>query len=154
MVHVDMRVAHGVDELARLQPTHMGNHQGQQGIRGDIERNAKPHVAAALIQHAAQLAAAGAAGRKRHVELRKHVAGGQGHLGDVGRVPRAQDDAAVVRVLLQRVDYPLQLVDALAAVVGVRALVGCAEVPPLEPIDGPEVAYGAGREAERVEVAA
>ena len=40
----------------------------------------------------------------RDVELREHVARGQGHLREVSGVPRAHDDAPRLRVRLDRVD--------------------------------------------------
>lgn len=68
-----------------------------------------------------------------------------------GRVPRAEQDAAVGRVLLDLADDLGQLVDALARVVGRRVLVLCAKVPPLEAVDGAEVALGAVAEPARGE---
>ncbi len=62
------------------------------------------------------------------------------HLRQVGRVPGAEDEAAVVRVGAEGVDDAGQLVDALAGVVGLGVDVGGAEVAPLEAVDGPEVA--------------
>ena len=39
MVEVDMGVTQGVHELARLQPSHVGNHVGQQGVAGKLIKN-------------------------------------------------------------------------------------------------------------------
>jgi len=82
------------------------------------------------------------------------VAGRQGHDLQVGRVPGAQDDAAVVGRVAQLPDDVGELVDALARVVGVRVDVARAEVPPLEAVDGAEVALGAPGEPDAVEVRA
>ena len=75
----------------------------------------------------------------------------QDHLRQVGRVPGAEDEAAVVGVGAEGVDDAGQLVDALAGVVGLGVDVGGAKVAPLEAVDGPEVAGLAVRQAEVVE---
>src|SRR3990167_8144540 len=87
VVQVEVRVAEGVDELARLQAHDLGDHQGQQGVGGDIERHAQEHVGAALVELAAELSI-------RHEELEQAVTGRQGHVVDVGRVPGRDDVAA------------------------------------------------------------
>lgn len=79
----------------------------------------------------------------RHVKLRKHVTRRQRHLAQIRGVPRAQDDAAVVRVRAQLVHHLGELVDALARVVGGGIDVRGAKVAPLEPVDGAQVALGA-----------
>lgn len=67
----------------------------------------------------------------------------EGHLLEIGGVPRAEDDAAVVRRGAQLPHDLGQLVDALARVVRPAADVLGAEVAPLEPVHGAEVADGA-----------
>ena len=93
----------------------------------------------------------GAGARVGDVELSEHVARGEDHLGHVGWVPGAEDQAPVGRVCAERVDDARELVDALAGVVGCGVDVGRAKVPPLEAVNGAEVAGGAVGEAERVE---
>ena len=39
MIAVNMHVAKRMNEFARLQIAHLGNHQSKQGIRSDIERH-------------------------------------------------------------------------------------------------------------------
>jgi hypothetical protein len=92
--------------------------------------------------------------RERNVKLRKHVARRQRHFLEISRVPRAQDNPTIVRVLFQFPHHFGQLVDSLARVVCVAVLVLCAEVAPLETVDGAEVAFFAVREADGVEVLA
>ena len=50
VVAVDVCVAQRVDEFTRLQAGNLGDHQGEQGVRGDVERNAQEHVGRALVQ--------------------------------------------------------------------------------------------------------
>jgi hypothetical protein len=163
VVHVDVRVAHDVRQAARHQTCDVRNHVGEQGVAGNVEGHAQAHVAGALVQLAVQVALrlclsitiAGSVcrgrPRVRDVKLGKHVARRQGHLLDVGRVPGAQDDAAVVGVVAQLVDDLGELVDALARVVGARVRVLGAKVPPLEAVDGAQVAHLAVRQAGPVE---
>src|SRR5258707_5973990 len=61
-VQVEVRVAQGEHELARLQAGHLRHHQREQGVGGDVERHAEEQVGAALVHLARQLAV-------RHVEL-------------------------------------------------------------------------------------
>ena len=44
MVRVDMSVAEGVNKVARPKPSDMGEHDGEQGVAGDVERHSKSHV--------------------------------------------------------------------------------------------------------------
>ena len=41
VVQIDVRVANGVHKLARLGARHMSDHVGEQGVGGDVERNAE-----------------------------------------------------------------------------------------------------------------
>ena len=50
VVAVNMRVAQRVDEFARLQTAHLGNHHGQKRVAGDVERHAEEDVRAALVK--------------------------------------------------------------------------------------------------------
>lgn len=78
--------------------------------------------------------------RVRDVELCEHVAGREGHLGDVGGVPGGEDNAAVERGLAELADDLGELVDALAGVIGAVVDVLGAEVAPLKAVDGAQVA--------------
>jgi hypothetical protein len=42
VVGVDVGVANGVDKVTQFQSTHMGNHDGQESIAGNVEGNTKP----------------------------------------------------------------------------------------------------------------
>ena len=44
MVRVDMSVAEGVNKVARLKSSDMGEHDGEQGLAGDVEGHPKSHV--------------------------------------------------------------------------------------------------------------
>lgn len=75
-----------------------------------------------------------------YVELGKHVTGRQSHALKVLWVPCAEDHSAVVGAVAQLVDDFGQLVDALAGVVCLSIDILCAKVPPLEAVDGAQVA--------------
>ena len=76
----------------------------------------------------------------------------QRHFLQIGWVPGAQDDSAVVRVLFELADDFGELVDALARVVCVAVLVLCAKVAPLEALHRAEIAFFAVGEADGVEI--
>mmetsp|Transcript_50959 Transcript_50959/g.119503 ORF Transcript_50959/g.119503 Transcript_50959/m.119503 type:complete len:266 (+) Transcript_50959:42-839(+) len=129
MVVVDVAVAAGPDEVAQLQLALLGQHHRQQRIAGDVEGHAEEDVRRALVELAAQLAV-------RHVELEEGVAGHQRHLGQVGHVPGADDDAAAVRVGLERLHDVGDLVD--------MAAVRRRPAAPLHAVDRAEVAIRPG----------
>eukprot|EP00411_Alexandrium_monilatum_P097620 CAMPEP_0175802222 /NCGR_PEP_ID=MMETSP0097-20121207/87931_1 /TAXON_ID=311494 /ORGANISM="Alexandrium monilatum, Strain CCMP3105" /LENGTH=525 /DNA_ID=CAMNT_0017113555 /DNA_START=193 /DNA_END=1767 /DNA_ORIENTATION=- len=133
VVLVDVRVARGVDEVTGPESADLRHHARQQGVGGDVEGHAQAHVAGPLVHEAGQLPVG-------HVELAEHVAGRQRHEAQVRRVPGGQQDPSVGGVLLDLPDALRQLVDALPCVVLVHVHVLRAEVPPLEAVDGPQVA--------------
>src|SRR6266446_6091327 len=87
MVEVEVRIAEGMHEFARLQPTYLRNHQREQRIGSDVERHAEENVGAALVHLARKPSF-------RHVELKQDVTRGQLHLVDLGGVPGRHDVAA------------------------------------------------------------
>src|ERR1041384_7448899 len=97
MVGVKMQVAESVDKCARLQAADLGDHEREQGIGSDVERHAQEQVGTALVKLAAQLSFL-------HEELEQSVARGKGHLFHLPDVPRADDEAAAVRVRLDLFD--------------------------------------------------
>ena len=105
-----MRIAEGVHEIADAQAADLRDHVGEQRVAGDVERHTEEDVAAALVELAAELAV-------RDVELEHRVAGHQRHVGQIGDVPGADDQPPRIRVALDLVDDPADLVD-LAAVGG------------------------------------
>lgn len=164
MIKVYMRIAHRVRERPRDEITHMRQQMSQQGITRNVERHPKTHITTALIQLTMQVSLgllppllsllARLRPRKTDIELRKHVTRRQRHDLQIRRVPRAQDDASVIRRLLQLPHDVCELVDALSGVVRIGVYVGRAEVSPLEAVDGAKVALGARRESDAVEVGA
>ena len=80
-----MEVAEGVDEISRLITTDLCDHESEQGVRGDVKRNTEEKVGAALVKLAAQAGALGIG--IVNVELKKEVAGGQGHFINLTDVP-------------------------------------------------------------------
>jgi hypothetical protein len=110
----------------RFQATQLGQHARQQGVRGDVERNAQPQVAAALVHLAAQLLCGvvlivlmythymytpytTCTTPKTHpvgdVKLTEHVARWKSHMGKVCRVPRVHQDAPIVGLVFNLVDH-------------------------------------------------
>ena len=50
MITIQMQVAKGVDEDARLQSTNLSDHQSEERVGSDIEGHAQKQVRAALVQ--------------------------------------------------------------------------------------------------------
>jgi hypothetical protein len=73
---------------------------------------------------------------KRNVELCKHMTRWESHELQILRVPRTQNDPAIVRIVLQLVDHLRQLIHTLARIDRSGIDVLCAEVPLLEPVHG------------------
>ena len=147
MVGVHVGVAAAVHEITGLQSAHLRYHAREQGVARDVEGHAEAHVARPLVHLARQLTVG-------DVKLAEHVARGQGHLLERRGVPRGEQDAPVVGVVLDLVNHLRELVHALTGVVGVHVLVLGAEVAPLEAVHRPEVALLPVTQADRVEVLA
>lgn len=56
VVFVDVGIPQDVDEFASLQPTDLSEQAGQEGVTGDVEGDAKTHVAGSLVGLATQFA--------------------------------------------------------------------------------------------------
>ena len=123
-----MAIATGPDEVAHVQIALLGQHVREQGVAGDVEGHAEKNVGAALVELARQLVVG-------DVELEQGVAGHQGHLGQLGHVPGADDDAARVAVRPELLDNLGDLING-ASRRRPRA--------PLHPVDRAEVAVGLG----------
>ena len=50
MVLVEMQIAEGVDEIARLQIADLRHHHGEERVGGDVEGHTQKKIAAALVQ--------------------------------------------------------------------------------------------------------
>jgi hypothetical protein len=129
MVRVQMRIAKRMHEIADAQPADLRDHVREQRIAGDVERNAEEDVAAALVQLATEPTI-------DHVELEHRVARHQGHLRQLGDVPGRHDQPARVRVALDLLHHPADLVDLAAVAAG--------PVPPLLAVDRAELAVFVG----------
>ena len=92
MIHIEVEVTEGMDKFLRLQTAHLCDHQGKQGVGGNVERDTEEEICAALVELAAEFAI-------RHVELDKCVTGSQRHLVDLPGIPGTDDVAAAVRIL-------------------------------------------------------
>ena len=108
----------------------LGDHQREQRIRRDVERNAQKGIRAALVQLAAELSLS-ARPNASHVELEQAMARGKRHPIDIRNVPGADEMPPRIGVLLQPGDQVLDLVDVPAVWRG--------PAPPLVTIDGSEI---------------
>ena len=129
VVFVNVEVAKGVDEGARLEVGDLGDHHEEEGVAGDIKGDAEEEIGAALVELAVEPAV-------EDDELEEGVAGRQGHLLDFAGVPGGNDEAAAVGVAADLVDDVGDLVDV--------ASVGGAPVAPLGPVNAAEVAIFVG----------
>ena len=111
VVAVQVHVATGPYEIAELQIADLGNHVGEQGVAGNVERNPQKCIATALVELAAQLAVG-------DIELEQTVAGRQGHLIDERRIPCAHDVATTVGILFEPFDQFFDLIGMRAIGVG------------------------------------
>ncbi len=59
VVLIDVEVAEGVDELLGLKAGYLRDHAGEQGVGGDVERDAEEEVGAALVELATETAVFG-----------------------------------------------------------------------------------------------
>src|SRR5271166_890576 len=100
MVRVDVRVTEGMNELPGGQARDVGHENGEQGVARDVERNAQEQVGRTLVELARELSLG-------QVELEQRVARRQSHVGNIGRVPGRDDQAAAYRrggICLDRLD--------------------------------------------------
>lgn len=54
MIAVQVTVTEGMNEFPDFQITLLGNHVGQQGVRGNVERHPQKQIGTALVQLARQ----------------------------------------------------------------------------------------------------
>jgi len=93
VVGVDVGVAEGVDEGADVEAGDVGDHVGEDGVRGDVEGHAEEEVGGTLVELAGECGGAALLGRG-DVELEEEVAGGKGHAFEFADVPGADDVTA------------------------------------------------------------
>src|SRR5262245_49228429 len=129
VVKIEVGVSQRVNEVAWLQPCHPGQHHGEQRIARDIERHPQEYIGRALVELAGEPPFG-------HIELKQAVAGRQGHVGQVCRVPGRDDHAAAFRGGLQRLHQLLQLIDGAPGRRGPGT--------PLGAIDGAKIAVLVG----------
>ena len=127
MVEVDVRVARCMDKVAGLETCNLRHHHGQEGVGGDVERNAKETVGGTLVKLKGQATIG-------NIELEEHMARRKVHVGEVSDVPSVDDDTAGVGVVFYVVNGICYLVDESSIVVGPMA--------PLVAVDVSEVARG------------
>ena len=129
VVEIEVGVAERVDEVARPEPRHLGNHVRQQRIGGDVERQAEEEVGRPLVQLTREPVAG-------DVELEERMARGERHTRQVGDVPRADDVPARIGIVADAGDHGLELVDRPSVRRGPRA--------PLDTVDRAEIAVRVG----------
>ena len=111
VVQIEMGVTRGVDEVTGLEACHLCYHHEEQGIGGNVEGYAEEGVGRTLVELERETVAG-------HVELEDSMTGRQGHLVHFGYVPGGDDHTTGVGVVLQLIEYILDLVDGTAVVVG------------------------------------
>ena len=136
VIAVDVAVTAGPDEVADFQVALLRHHVGQKRIAGDVERHAQEDVCASLVQLTAKLTFAARNCWGSHVKLKKRMARHERHLGQLGHIPSADDDASRIGVGFERVNHIADLVDVLA--------IRCRPATPLHTIHRTQVAVGAG----------
>ena len=93
VIAVDVAITTGPNEIAHVQIALLRHHVCEQCIAGNVERHTQENVGAALVQLAAELALATGLLGRRHIKLKEGMAGHEGHLGQLGHVPRTHNDA-------------------------------------------------------------
>ena len=80
MVAVEVCITQRVDKGARFEAADLCHHVGEQRIGCNVERNAKKHIGASLVELAIEFAIG-------HMELEKGVAGHERHLIQFTNIP-------------------------------------------------------------------
>lgn len=111
VVQVDVGITEGVNEFTLLKSRHLGHHLQQQGVRGNIERHAQKYVGTPLVELQAQFTLC-------HIELEEGMTGWKVHVGDIGYVPRADNDAARIGIVLYGLYHLGYLIDVSTVVIG------------------------------------
>lgn len=75
-----MRVSETMHEVTGLQSTDPGQDAGEKAVARDVEGDSQSHVATPLVHLTTEFSI------RAHIELAQQVTGGQGHLGEVGRL--------------------------------------------------------------------
>lgn len=125
VVEIDMEIPEGVNKFLGLEVTDLGNHKRENGVRSDIEGNAKEEVSTTLVKLAAEFSIFG------DMKLEHGVAGRESHLVDFAWIPSNDNMTATVGIRFNLMDKIIDLVGGFA--------VGRAPIPPLSPIDTAKV---------------
>ena len=104
VVEIDVCVARGVDELARLQAADLGYHHREERIGCNIERNAQECIRTALVELTGEFSIS-------HVELEQAVARRQSHFIHFGRIPSGYQHSSRIRILFDSVDDTRKLIN-------------------------------------------
>ena len=72
VVGIEMKVAEGVNKRSGLETADLSDHEREERVGGDIKRDSKKKIGAALIELAAEFAIL-------NIKLEKRVAGREGH---------------------------------------------------------------------------
>jgi signal peptidase I len=134
VIVVEVHIPESMNEVPGLEIADLGDHQGEEGIGRDIERNAKKDVGTALVKLTAQPLLS--IGTGRDIELEKCMTGHQRHLGKIGDIPGTDDQPAAVGILFYLVDQLTDLIDRLA--------VGAFPTAPLFAINRAQLTIGVG----------
>jgi uncharacterized repeat protein (TIGR01451 family) len=129
VVRVKVQVAESMNERARFQIAHLRDHQGEKGVRGNIERDTEKEIGAPLVQLATEFTFL-------HEELEERVAGRQRHFVDLTHVPGAHDQPTAVRIPFDLGDDIVDLID--------RSAIRRAPIAPLRAINTAEISFRVG----------
>ena len=121
MIFVNVQVAKGMDEFARLAAQDLGNDRRKERIACDIEWHAKKYVGTSLIELQAHFAVLNidlihiVADRKARALARLC------HAVQIFGIPRSHQRVMRIGVFAQFINYPTQLVDSATVLGGPAA---------------------------------
>ena len=117
MVQIEVGVARGVDEVARTESRDLCHHLKQQSIGRNIERYAQEGVCRALVELQREASLGIGSVGIVDIELEDGVTRGQRHLVDLSHIPRRDNHATGVGIVLQLIEHILYLVDSTAIII-------------------------------------
>ncbi len=127
-----MSITEGVDKKAGGEIAFLCDHEEEEGVACDVEGNSDCDIGGTLVKLEVEVTIA-------DVELEKSMAGGEGHLVDVGDIPGINDDSAGIWVGFNHLNGICKLINmAFFVVLCLWIESKLFPVAPLVAIDGPE----------------
>jgi hypothetical protein len=125
MVGIKMKVAECVNKCAGLEPADLCNHERQEGIGSDVERNTKKEIGAALVELAAEFVIL-------NIKLEQGMTRCEGHEVKLGRVPSGNNETTAIGVVFDVLNHAGHLID--------HTSIRSSPITPLGPVDPAKVA--------------